>query len=327
LRHSRSSFSPRTCLLPPTLEDIDSINFALGVRDFDVARHQPILPAIRSSSRSPRVISTAVFRAVRIPAADVRGSRSGVACRRRADSAAVLVLPRAGRRAPRVVGDRRDCLRASLLVHRAAPLSDMTGWCSRLQAQALLAAVILARASAGALIGGAFLSALAFGVRSQTVLLTFPLLLWALALPGAAIGLRQRALAAAAAVIGGLLWGVPLLLASGGLASYMTALGSQAGEDFSGVVILWTVRVARVAAQALAFTFLRPWGAPWIGAGVIVVASAGALLLAWRAPRLAILLGVAFVPYAIFHLLFHEIVTVRARSPRHSGRVSVRRGP
>ena len=31
-------------LLPRTLEDLDSINFALGVRQFDVARHQPTLP-------------------------------------------------------------------------------------------------------------------------------------------------------------------------------------------------------------------------------------------------------------------------------------------
>ena len=30
--------------LPPTLEDIDSINFALGLRDFDVAKHQPHPP-------------------------------------------------------------------------------------------------------------------------------------------------------------------------------------------------------------------------------------------------------------------------------------------
>src|SRR5688572_5263162 len=28
----------------PSLEDIDSINFALGLRDFDVARHQPHPP-------------------------------------------------------------------------------------------------------------------------------------------------------------------------------------------------------------------------------------------------------------------------------------------
>ncbi|HYT76587.1 MAG TPA: hypothetical protein VEL79_17650, partial [Vicinamibacterales bacterium] len=31
-------------LLPRTLEDLDSINFALGVRQFDVARHQPHPP-------------------------------------------------------------------------------------------------------------------------------------------------------------------------------------------------------------------------------------------------------------------------------------------
>ena len=30
--------------LPPTLEDIDSFNFAMGVRDFDVAHHQPHPP-------------------------------------------------------------------------------------------------------------------------------------------------------------------------------------------------------------------------------------------------------------------------------------------
>jgi len=31
-------------LLPSTLEDIDSVNFALGVRAFDVANHQPHPP-------------------------------------------------------------------------------------------------------------------------------------------------------------------------------------------------------------------------------------------------------------------------------------------
>src|SRR6185295_7200963 len=30
--------------LPQSLEDLDSINFALGVRDFDVAQHQPHPP-------------------------------------------------------------------------------------------------------------------------------------------------------------------------------------------------------------------------------------------------------------------------------------------
>ena len=31
-------------LLPPALEDLDSMNFALGVRDFDPSKHQPHPP-------------------------------------------------------------------------------------------------------------------------------------------------------------------------------------------------------------------------------------------------------------------------------------------
>jgi hypothetical protein len=41
--------------LPPTLEDIDSINFALGVRDFDVARHQPHPPGYPAAPMVERI--------------------------------------------------------------------------------------------------------------------------------------------------------------------------------------------------------------------------------------------------------------------------------
>jgi hypothetical protein len=182
-------------------------------------------------------------------------------------------------------------------------------------AQALLVPMIVGRAAPGALVAGAFLSALAIGVRSQTFVLTVPLLAWAFVLPGCGISVRQRVTAVGAAVAGGLIWAIPLIAASGGLSEYMTALGSQAGEDFSGVVILWTVRSARVAAQALVYTFLWPWGSPWLGALVVSLAVAGALLVLWRSPRTAVVLAVAFVPYAAFHLLFHEIVTVRYALP------------
>ena len=36
--------------LPASLEDLDSINFALGLRQFDVAHHRRTHPAIRCSS-------------------------------------------------------------------------------------------------------------------------------------------------------------------------------------------------------------------------------------------------------------------------------------
>ena len=302
-------------LLPPTLEDIDSINFALGVRDFDVARHQPHPPGypifIAAAS-----ITTAVFRAAGVSAPEVRGLAVWSALAGAALIPLLFVFFRS-------LANERCAWWATLVVACAPlfwftalrPLSDVTGLAFGVAAQALLVPVIVGRAAPGALVAGAFLSALAIGVRSQTFVLTLPLLAWALVLPGSSISVRQRVTAVGAAVAGGLIWAIPLIAASGGLSEYMTALGSQAGEDFSGVVILWTVRSARVAAQALVYTFLWPWGSPWLGALVVSLAVAGALLVLWRSPRTAVVLAVAFVPYAAFHLLFHEIVTVRYALP------------
>src|SRR5436305_1894026 len=58
--------------LPRTLEDLDSINFALGVRDFDVARHQPHPPGYPIFIALAKG-STAVLRAVGVGAAAPRG--------------------------------------------------------------------------------------------------------------------------------------------------------------------------------------------------------------------------------------------------------------
>jgi hypothetical protein len=53
--------------LPPTLEDLDSINFALGVRHFDVAAHQPHPPGYPVFVALGKV-STAVLRSTGIAA-------------------------------------------------------------------------------------------------------------------------------------------------------------------------------------------------------------------------------------------------------------------
>ena len=44
LAGSRCYVAAHLPFLAPSLEDIDSINFALGLRDFDVAQHQPHPP-------------------------------------------------------------------------------------------------------------------------------------------------------------------------------------------------------------------------------------------------------------------------------------------
>src|SRR5262249_40161839 len=129
----------------------------------------------------------------------------------------------------------------------------------------------------------------------------------------------RRSPAAAAGVIGALAagalaWGIPLLVASGGLTSYLHALTFQAGADFEGVVMLWTHHTKGEILAALEDTFVWPWD--WrVGLAVCALAAAGAMRIVLRAPRAATALVVAFAPYAVFHLLFQETATTRYAMP------------
>jgi hypothetical protein len=113
------------------------------------------------------------------------------------------------------------------------PLSDMPGLALALLAQALIVRGI---ASPWWLVAGAFIAGLSGGIRVQSAVLTVPLLL------GALIGARRghtwthRALAVVAGLAGGLAWGIPLLVLSGGLQGYLRALGSQRAKTSRG----WT---------------------------------------------------------------------------------------
>jgi hypothetical protein len=191
----------------------------------------------------------------------------------------------------------------------------MTGLAVAVAAQALIVSVLSRRAGRQALLWGALLAGLAIGIRSQTFLLTLPLLGTALVAPRLGLGMRDRAAVLAATGFGVLAWAIPLIWVSGGLTAYAAALGTQAGEDFSGVVMLWNARTPRVAVDALMFSFLWPWGGIFTGAIVVAVAAAGAVRVGWQQPRVLLVLLIAFVPYAIFHLLFHEVVTVRYALP------------
>ena len=158
------------------------------------------------------------------------------------------------------------------------PLSDVTGLAFAVAAQAVLVAFLMGRARPLALTAGAFIAALATGVRVQTAMLTGPVLLLAfVASRGLSIGDRLRALVAYAAGLA--IWAVPLIVASGGVDSYITALGGQAGEDFGGVQMLWTSRSNRLLLNAFLDTFVLPWGPIVMGGIVLVVAVAGTLRL------------------------------------------------
>jgi hypothetical protein len=307
-------------VLPRTLDDIDSINFALGVRDFDVARHQPHPPGYPVFIGLAK-LSTAVLSAAGAEAADVWGLAIWSAIGGAVLVIAVFSFSRS------VFGDDERALVATLLTTTTPlwwfsalrPLSDMSGL-----AAAFVSLAMLMRASIDEavgwngrrgwlVVGGAFLATSAVGFRSQAVLLTAPLLALVLIRTRMPAVLRIRAVAAAA--IGGLAWGIPLIAANGGPQAYLHALGGQAGEDFAGVTMLWLYPTPRVAVFALINTFVLPWDSPVLAGVVLAGAAAGAILCLRRERAALAILIVVFGPYLVFHLLFQETPFTRYALP------------
>jgi len=304
--------------LAPSLEDIDSINFALGLREFDVARHQPHPPG------SPVYI--AMGRALLAVVATVGSSLSETAAEALTLSlwsavAAAVALVAAARIYQAAAPGDRGLSAWGLLLLAACPLywlsglrpmSDLPGLAAALVAQALL---LEGRRDRRHLVTGAVVAGLAAGIRVQTALLTMPLLALAIVRQRrqGVVWLTTRPMAALAAA--GLAWAVPLVADSGGLAGYMRALGTQAGEDFAWVHMLWLEPTPRRLAFSLYETFVLPWGSAGLAIPVALCALVGGVFLILRERRGLGLMLLAFGPYALFHLVFQETITVRYSLP------------
>lgn len=308
--------------LPTTLEDIDSVNFAMGVRDFDVARHQPHPPGYPVFVTIARG-STALLRAAGATAPEVRGlAVLGVL------GGAILLLAALSFFRSIARSDDQALVAVTLLgvspllwFTALRPLSDVAGLAVAFVAIAAIASTLAPRDGAWTtresrlLVVGAFAAGWAIGFRSQMAVLTLPLLALALGTRFARVPPHVRAGAVAALSVAVLCWAVPLVIDSGGPLGYLRALGSQAGEDFAGVEMLWLVRTARAALFAAIDTFVLPWGSPVLGGVVLSLAGAGLLVQLYRLPRGLVVLAVVFGPYALFHLLFQETLTIRYALP------------
>ena len=195
--------------LPASLEDVDSINFALGLRRFDVAHHQPHPPGYPVFIALGH-LSLALFQ----PEAHALAALSVVA-------GALAIFPIV--RFYRALGSPGALREAHLLAAAIAvgsplywftsarPLSDATGLAAALSAQAMaVAAFTPVELAAAAVWAGA-----ATGIRSQVASLTVPLIVFA------ALSQRRRAAALGAAglafAVGVVLWAAPLIVLSGGL--------------------------------------------------------------------------------------------------------------
>jgi hypothetical protein len=308
--------------LPPTLEDLDSMNFALGVRDFDPSRHQPHPPGYP------------VFIALGKLSHAVWPSEAGSLSWWSAFFGAASVFPllvlfrsveALDRSADNGERDRRAALAtvvamASPLFWFTAlrPLSDTTGLALALAAQACLAAAFVRRrqgrgadpetiaASGRMIVAGALIAGLAIGVRTQTLWLTLPLL--------ALVLVDRTGRGAAGAILGSamtfsigvLVWAIPMIVASGGLVRYRAAFAGQTAEQFTGLDIFLSNPTPRRMALGILASLVGPWAFPPLGWVVVLVAIAGFAYLAWRSPLGAMLVLVAFIPYAAFHLIVQE---------------------
>lgn len=333
--------------LAHSLEDIDSVNFALGVRDFDVADHRPHPPGyplyIAIGKFSTAVAGTLMAGA---PASTIEArALAAVSLVAGAFAIAFLycVFASLGSRSPSTsppwVTLHTDALAATVVTVAcplywylaARPMSDLPGLAFALAAQACLMLAWwrqapgpggdrrlspdLMAASGRMIVLGSLLAALSIGMRSQTVWFTLPLLVLVLldrvgrGVAGAMIG------GGIMFVAGGLAWGIPLLVASGGLGPYLSALGTQAGEDFAGGEMLYTNPSPRAVAFALMRTFIDPWDSSVLGVVVLVLAGVGLARLALRDRRTLAAIVAMTAPYLVFHLAFQDTSFVRYALP------------
>jgi hypothetical protein len=161
--------------LPISLEDLDSINFALGIHRFDVARHQPHPPGY------PLYIAAAKAVHLVVPSAATALSIISVV----AGSLSVFALLALFEAIDPDERGRRQSAVATLLTMTAPlywftagrPLSDMPGLAAALAVQAMT----LTASSAYGLTAASFLAAFATGLRSQVAWLTVPLLVQTIA--------------------------------------------------------------------------------------------------------------------------------------------------
>jgi hypothetical protein len=331
-------FSFHIPYLPASLEDLDSINFALGVRQFDVAQHQPHPPGYPVFIFVAKAANTvARTEASALGGVSIVAATFGVV-------AIAVVFHRLDPAAPAEWWFAATALASTAPLYwfsAARPLSDAMGLAAALAVQGLALS-----ASMPHVVVAAFCAGLGAGIRSQVVWLTVPLLIFLRfyhgghgglsATPGAnsredpppvsplgedpqdfpsASSVMQSVKLLAAYACGILVWAVPLILLSGGPAQYLRALSRQGSEDFSGVRMLLTSHTAREVVNAFYYSFVAPWGTWSIAAPVLLLAVAGGVALLRAHTRAALLLAAAFGPYLIFHMVFQETFTGRYALP------------
>jgi Dolichyl-phosphate-mannose-protein mannosyltransferase len=302
-------FLTRIRYLPISLEDIDSVNFDLGVHDFNPSEHQPHPPGF------PVFIAVAK---VMHPLFD--NHAAGLAAVSALCSS--MVLPLVYFLAQYLIGRPGALLAAALLtfnplfwLNSVRPMSDVTGFAALLAAQSLLVHGWSQQSSHsrpfGLWIAGTVIAGLAIGVRIQNAALLMPILALGSLTRRHLFGPTAASLAASCA-----LWIVPTIAESGGVTRFLAQLQLLLSVAWPSEPLASGLNWER-ALQSTLDVLILPWGEMWMACSVLLTAAVG-LFLMWRDPQRRKQLGVLlvlFAPYTLYHFLLQETTTLRYAIP------------
>jgi hypothetical protein len=287
----------RLPFLAPTLEDVDSVNFDLGVHSYNPALHRPHppgYPVYILLAKASHFVFADHATALAVLSATA-GSLSFVPL--------YILMRQLTTPAAAILACVFTLFSPLVWFNSVRPMSDLVGFLAATSAQALLLTSGRHRAWRWHLAAG--LAGLAAGIRLQTILLTLPVL--------CALLYRQRSrwfstvLAVGAGVC---VWAVPLVVLMGGPAAAAASFAPVVNDTVTmdSLIPHWTPRAAALAALDV---LIAPWQATSLGLGLLLLAAMGLVMLARTEPRRLMLLVLLFVPYGVFHYLFQDTDTLR----------------
>lgn len=287
--------------------DLESINFALGVRVFDVAADQPHAPGYPIFIGAARLTTAALH-----AAGDADNAAHGLAVVNVIGGAlaliAVFALARALNAAPRQALAAAVVFGAVPLVWftAARPLADLPALAAAVAAQALLVRVSLRGGSMAACAGGA-LAAAAPGLGPNTVLLTLPLLAVALLRP-AGNRWRMRVCVGAGVAVGLAAWITPLVIDAGWGATVDAIAGASRSWVASAATQAASPLLSRTSTLTTLLTtsFVEPFGHILLAALMLMLAAAGLTITLMRDRGAGRMIVFAYLPYLAFHVIAHD---------------------
>lgn len=297
----------RLPFLPTTLEDIDSVNFDLGVHDFNPLLHQPHPPGY-----------TVYIAAAKLVHPFFPSHAQGLAFVSAIFGAAAIVPLVVLMRM--LVGATAGWLAGIFVIftpivwfNSVRPMSDTMGLFAVLSAMALLVAARELRqqdAASDRLWNiGAFVAGLSLGIRIQTVMLVGPLLVYG--------WFRQKRVRQTTLVFFGLgvaAWLIPLVVLSGGPGPLWHAFVDLV-RDAVPVEPLLSQPTWHLVRWAVQDSFFAPWGPPRFSGVVVACALVGAGILAWSDRQRLFLLALLFLPYATYHFFLQWTSAIRYALP------------